>query len=350
MTDIFEPSMMTTGIGSVPLTDPDAGAAFVLDADVSIPFWPQLPKRCFREQIIPQYAHALPCVTIDDNAERVTFDTADKQNQLQAFYEAYLSEELEPFALCPDSAAGFEAIIRQAGQRTWPIVKGHAIGPITLAVGIANADKQPLYSDVELRDAAVKMLTRNVQWQIEQLTPLATDRVLMFLDEPALAAYGSSTYLFISEQDVREMLGEIFDAIRAAGGITAIHVCGNSDWGVVIRSGVDVVNFDAHQFGTTIAMYADDVRALFDRGGSIAWGIVPTTPEIVNETVDSLSRRLDECFASLEAKGFDRDLLRRRAILTPSCGVGTLTPDEGRKVFELLRGLRETLSENNQCI
>ncbi len=43
MTDIFEPSMMTTGIGSVPLADPDDGAAFVLDADVSIPFWPQLP-------------------------------------------------------------------------------------------------------------------------------------------------------------------------------------------------------------------------------------------------------------------------------------------------------------------
>jgi len=112
---------------------------------------------------------------------------------------------------------------------------------------------------------------------------------------------------------------------------------------MVIRSGVDVVNFDAHQFGTTISLYADDVRALFDRGGSIAWGIVPTTGAITNETVDSLTRRLDECFASLEAKGFDRDLLRQRAILTPSCGVGTLAPDQGRKVFELLAGLRDSL-------
>jgi hypothetical protein len=345
MTDIFEPSMITTGIGSVPLSDPDAGAAFVLDADVSIPFWPQLPKRSFREQIIPQYSHALPCVTIDDDAELVTFDTTNKMEQLQAFYEAYLSEDLEPFALSPDSAAGFDAMIRQASGRTWPIVKGHAVGPITLAVGIANAEKQPLYSDVELRDAAVKMLTRNAQWQIEKLKPLTTTgRVLMFMDEPALAAYGSSTYLFISEQDVREMLGEIFDAIRAAGGISAVHVCGNSDWGVVIRSGVDVVNFDAHQFGTTVALYADDVHALFDRGGSIAWGIVPTKAEVVNETVDTLSRRLDECFASLEAKGFDRDLLRRRAILTPSCGVGTLTENQARKVFELLRQLREKLA------
>jgi len=344
MTDVFEPSLMTTGIGSVPLADPDAGAAFVLDAGVSIPFWPQLPKRGFREQIIPQYAATMPCVTIDDDEQRVTFDTADKQTQLQAFYEAYLSEDIEPFALTSESAAGFGALLRQAAGRTWPIVKGHVVGPITFAVGIADADKRLLYSDAQLRDAAVKMLTRNAQWQIEHLSTLASGRVLVFLDEPVLAAYGSSTYLYISEQDVCEMLGEIFDAIRAAGGIAGIHVCGNSDWGVVIRSGVDVVNFDAHQYGTRISLYADDVRALFDRGGSIAWGIVPTTGDVANETVESLSRRLDECFASLEAKGFDRDLLRRRAILTPSCGVGTLTPDQGRKVFELLRGLRDSLA------
>ncbi|MDP6046126.1 MAG: hypothetical protein QGG25_11000, partial [Phycisphaerae bacterium] len=156
MTSIFEPSLITTGIGSVPLADPDAGAAFVLDADVSIPFWPQLPKRGFREQIIPQYAHAMPCVTIDDNEELVTLDIADKQNQLQAFYEAYLSEELEPFALSPESAAGFDAMVSQSAGRTWPIVKGHTVGPISFTVGIHNTDKQPLYSDPELRDAAVK--------------------------------------------------------------------------------------------------------------------------------------------------------------------------------------------------
>ena len=274
----------------------------------------------------------------------VTFDPADKQNQLQAFYEAYLSEELEPFALSPESAAGFDAFLRQASGRAWPIVKGHVVGPISLSVGILNEDKQPLYSDPELRDAAVKVLTRNAQWQIEKLSELATDRVLMFLDEPALAAYGSSTYLFISEQDVADMLGEVFEAVRAAGGISAIHVCGNSDWGVMIRSGVDVVNFDAHQFGTTIALYADDVRTLLDRGGSIAWGIVPTDVSIMDETVQSLSRRLDECFASLEAKGFDRDLLRSRALLTPACGVGTLSPHQGARVFQLLRELRDSLT------
>ncbi|MCP4377333.1 MAG: hypothetical protein GY794_14295 [bacterium] len=344
MSDVFEPSLMTTGIGSIPLADPDAAVEFVLEADVSIPFWPQLPKRCFDEHMIPQYAKSMPCVTIDHEQQRSEFDPSDKLTQLQQFYEAYLSEDLEPFALSEQSAAGFGAMLRQADGRTWPIVKGHIVGPITFATGVADANKQPLYSDTELRDAAVKVLTRNAQWQMEKLSPLATDRVLIFVDEPAMAAYGSSTYLYISEQDVCEMLGEIFDAIRAAGGISGIHVCGNSDWGVVIRSGVDVINFDAYQYGTTVSLYADDVRTLFDRGGSIAWGIVPTTDDVENATLESLSHRLEECFASLEAKGFDRDLLRRRAILTPSCGVGSLTPDKAKKAFTLLRELRESLT------
>ena len=57
MTDVFEPSLMTTGIGSVPLADPDDGAAFVLDAGVSIPFWPYGPKiqpgcrSCFQKSL-----------------------------------------------------------------------------------------------------------------------------------------------------------------------------------------------------------------------------------------------------------------------------------------------------------
>ncbi len=343
MSDIFEPSGITTGIGSVPLADPDAAASFVIDSGVSIPFWPQLPRRCFREQIIPQYAHTMPCVTIDDNEEIVTFDASNKMEQLQGFYEAYLSEDLQPFALDDASAAGFTAMIRQAAGRTWPIVKGHTVGPISFTIGIHNADTQPIYSDPELRDAAVKMLTRNALWQMEQLAPLATDRVLMFLDEPALAAYGSSTYLYISAQDVADMLGEVFDAIRAAGGIAGVHVCGNSDWGVIIRSKPDVVNFDAYQFGTAISLYADDVAALFDRGGSIAWGIVPTSVDVINETVESLTHRFDECLASLEAKGLDGDLLHRRAILTPACGTGTLSENQARKVFQLLEGLRESM-------
>jgi len=343
MADLFHAPLATTGIGSLPFTDAEEAAAFVLDADLSVPFWPQLPRRGFLEQMIPQYSEAMPCVRVEPDEGRIVCDPTDKHRHLEPFYEAFLSEELAGFALSQRAAAGFHAFERVAAGRTWPVVKGQVTGPITFCTGIADADKRPLYSDAELREAAVKLLARKAQWQIERLRALASERVLIFVDEPVLAAYGSSAYLGISEEDVCELEGEVFAAIRQAGGIGGIHVCGNSDWGVVIRTGVDVLNFDAYQYGPTLALYPDDVRALLERGGSIAWGVVPTTGAIATETADSLAARLDACLDPLVAKGLSGDLLRERSLLTPSCGAGNMPPEHARRVFDLLGELRRKL-------
>ena len=294
--------------------------------------------------MVPQYAEAMPCVRRADGEGGLLLDTAEKYAHLERFYEAFLSEELNHFALSEQAAAGFYAFGRAAAGRTWPIVKGQITGPITFATSIADAEKSTLYADADLRDAAVKLLTRKAQWQIERLKPFATDKVLIFVDEPVLAAYGSSAYLGISEQDVWDMEGEVFAAVAAAGGMTGIHVCGNSDWGVVCRTGVDVVNFDAYQYGSTISLYPAEVGELLGRGGRIAWGIVPTSKAAHTETPDALARRFEDCLDALAAKGFDMDLLRERSLLTPSCGTGSIEPDDARRVFELLRQLRAKLT------
>jgi len=117
-------------------------------------------------------------------------------------------------------------------------------------------------------------------------------------------------------------------------------VCGNSDWGMVIRSGVQIVNFDAYQYGPTLALYPEDVHALLDRGGRIAWGIVPTTHHISAATTDALLARLEECFRALAAKGVPENVLWDRSILTPSCGTGGLSEAHACRVFELLEELR----------
>jgi hypothetical protein len=94
-----------------------------------------------------------------------------------------------------------------------------------------------------------------------------------------------------------------------------------------------------------ITLYPDELRAFFDRGGSLGWGIVPTlNPQAAaTETVETLLARFDAGVARLEAKGFARDLLLRRALTTPSCGAGTLTPALAERVLGLLRDLAITL-------
>lgn len=343
MSSPYKPCVSTTGIGSVPFTDPEEAVKFLLESDLSIPFWPQLPKRCFAEEMIPQYCTGVPCVRFDTDRRIVSFDNAGKSEELETFYQRFLEEDPAPFALSSDNAAGFTAFEQQVPSRKWPVVKGQITGPITMTTGIYDSAHAPLFIDADLRDAVVKALVRNVQWQIGRLKQFASGQVLMFVDEPVLAAFGSSAYVYLSEADVKVMLGEVFEAINGAGGITGIHVCGNCDWGVVVRSGVQVINFDAYQYGSSISLYADDVRAFFERGGSVAWGIVPTTNVVARETVDSLVERLSQCFAALEKKGFPADLIRERAILTPSCGAGSLPAAEARHVFSLLRGVRDSI-------
>ena len=54
--------------------------------------------------------------------------------------------------------------------------------------------------------------------------------------------------------------------------------------------------------------------------------------------------RFEECVAALAAKGFDTDELRDAALLTPSCGTGSLDEAAARRVFELLRDVRQHLA------
>ena len=343
MSDSFLPSYATTGIGSLPFTDPGEAVEFLMDAELTAPFWPQLPRRSWLESMVPQYSEGMPCVRMDRGAETLALDETDRQRQMQDFYEKYLAGDDEAFAVSEDVSAGFYEFERRAEGRTWPVVKGQVTGPVTFTTSIKGEDKRPLYGDSELRDAAVKLLAAKARWQVERLEPFAENGVLIFLDEPVMAAYGTSAYAGVREEDVHEMMQPIFEAIREAGGVPGMHVCGNSDWGVVLRSGVGMVNFEAYEHGDTLALYPDDVRELLDRDGYIAWGIVPTSVDVRDETAESLVERLDERIDTLADKGFSREKLVERSVLTPSCGTGSMQVEDTKTVFRLLRETQRLL-------
>lgn len=333
----FTPDMITTGIGSVPFTDPDEAALYILNAETGIPFWPQLPKRTFYENMIPQYSEEMPCVITDLEQDRVFIDTSNRPDELARFYGKYLEEDPSLFPLSARTAQGFHSFEKHAEGRTWPWVKGQVTGPVTFTTGIFNEQKQPLFSDPELRDAALKLIGRNAQWQANRLKRFASEGVIIFVDEPVLAAYGTSSYMYLSEQIVTDMLNEVFGCISEMDAVSGIHVCGNSDWSMVAGTDVSILNFDAYQYGSTISLYPEKVRAFLERGGCIAWGIVPTTQEIHKENTASLVQRLSDSLKTLEDKGVPADLIRHRSLLTPSCGAGSLNEEEAKKVFTLLR-------------
>jgi hypothetical protein len=198
-----------------------------------------------------------------------------------------------------------------------------------------DENKRALYYNEEFRDVIVKALAMKCRWQIQRLRPYAED-ILCTVDEPILAGFGSSTYVSVQRDDVVAMLAEMIDAIHADDAIAGIHCCGNTEWSILMDAGVDVVSFDAFEFGETIAIYPDHVKRHLEEGKALAWGIVPTSAALGEQTVDTLIARYEALVDHLvDRTGVDRRLVREQTLLTGSCGTGAMQPADAERVFEL---------------
>lgn len=328
-------SFSTTGIGSMPHPHAEEACKIIFEC-VDIPFWPQLPKRSFLESMIPQYSEGLPFVRVEAGGIHVE---KTKDEAIESFYEAI--EKKAGFPISEEYARGFYAFldILEQNRQKWGVVKGHITGPLTFTLGLTDNQKRPIYFDEEMRELVLHLLKGKMRWQIERLQPFA-EKVTMFIDEPVLSALGTSTYIGVDKAQVSRLLRELVSFIKDSGSISGIHCCGNTDWSVVLSSGLDILSFDAYLFGDTLSIYPEEIRAFLSNGGFIAWGIVPTGEAIKKVTLEELIERLQQRFLSLERLGVPGDTLRRQALLTPSCGTGSMEIDDAMRVFLLLRDLR----------
>ena len=347
----FTAAMHPMLIGSMPLEDHSAALDLVLGCCPKIPNWVQLPAFTI-EQMIPQFLAGMP--GLRRAGERQFIDLADPafDTELLAFYEDYLAAAEAPdicdtrFALSPEVAGGFFTLRRylDSPRADLVAVKGQVTGPVTFATGVKDGEGRAIFYDDRARDTAVKLLALNARWQVQQLAR-ADAPVIIFIDEPAMAGFGSSELISISTEQIHTCLTEIVDTVHAAGGLAGIHVCANTDWSLVLGAGVDIVNFDAYNYFEKFALYAEDVRRFIDAGGIVAWGIVPTAnPEDIDrETVERLYERWQRYLAALEAIGISRPRLQRQSLITPSCGMGSLDIERVHHILKLTRGLSDRL-------
>ena len=347
----FQPKCMATAIGSMPHSDPERALDVIFDALPEAPIWPQLSRLGLREQMEIQYSEGLPRAVIDEAKGRMFIDTSgDYSDDLARFYEGYLAAEdggdCSAGAISPAFAAGIPVLERrlQALGRRLPCVKCQTTGPISFALTIVDENKRAIYYNEEFLDAVVKGLLLKCRWQIQKLRPYA-ERVLCFIDEPILAAFGSSTYVSVQRADVIARLGEVIAAVHQEGAIAGVHCCGNTDWSLLVDADADIISFDAYEFGETIALYPEHLRRhLGERGKTIAWGIVPTKPAVREETVPSLIDRFEQRTEHLaKHSGVDTNTIAKQALITPSCGTGSMEVAAAERVFKLLGELSPAL-------
>ncbi|MCI5121321.1 MAG: hypothetical protein D3908_09075, partial [Candidatus Electrothrix sp. AUS4] len=168
---------------------------------------------------------------------------------------------------------------------------------------------------------------------------------IMFIDEPALAGLGSSAFISVSNTEIKEMLNEVVDAIHQAGGRAGIHVCANTEWGLLLDSEIDILSFDAYSFFDKLAALTDQVHAYLDRGGILAWGGIPTGKpyDIEKESERSLTMLWEHQVRKLVRPDRDQADLLRQMLITPSCGTGSLRLEYAEKVLQLTKDVSANL-------
>jgi hypothetical protein len=334
---------MTTIIGSVPMTDPKKATALITRYLKDIPTWPQLPRRTFHENMYVQYSEGFPGATLDEENQRFYIDTSkDYSPALETLYLAYMNNDPGRYTTGEDYAAGLYELLSR-NDLSPKLVKGCVTGPFSWGLTVTDQNKRSILFDDMLGDAVPKFLKLKAACQEQQLAKISKNTI-MFVDEPYMSSYGSSMAAgpFSQPEKVIELLNEVFDGIS---GYKGIHCCGNTDWQLLLKTKVDILNFDAYSYVESLALYPIEVRDFIKRGGCLAWGIVPQFSEpLGKENLASLRDRLEEGMALFTRNGLSiRDVVKH-SLLLPCCGLNPLAnEEEAERALQLLTELSETM-------
>lgn len=337
----FRGDFLATAIGSLPHQDVGRACDAILRYLPAIPFWPQLPRLGPLENMYIQFCSEFPGVQFEDGV--VYGDTQLAiESGLEGLYENYLTGDTSAYGLSDKTAAGFSAMLgRLRRNARSPIValKGQVTGPISQCLQMTDRSRRPVLYDDVLADAVAKHLRLVAAEQERQLAEVAATTV-MFVDEPYLQAIGSAFIQLSADQVVRSLE----EVLGGLSGLKGIHVCANTDWGLLMSTSVDIINFDALRYGDSLALYAEQVGAFIRRGGLIAWGIVPNDEGgLAGASPSGLAELLLGYLQALVSKGLVMDDLVHASLVTPTCGLAPASEATADAALALLADLSKQL-------
>lgn len=341
----FKTKFPITCTGSLPLIDEKKACELIFSKFNEIPFWPQLPKKSFFENMYTQFSENLPGVVIDENKRSIYVDTKNIDEKIEKVFNEYLNANVDYFAITKKYASGFHEFIKKAKEnknKNWQFVKGHITGPVSFGLTVTDENKRALFYNKTYKELLVKFLSMKAACQIRELKKVF-DKVIIFIDEPYLVSIGSS-FVSINEKEVFDDLNEIVGVIHNEGASAGVHCCGNTNWGLLLKTNLDIINFDAYNFIKSIGLYPEELKLFLKNSGSLAFGLVPNQLDLAGKTnPENLADIFKSSLNELSEKGIQRNKLIETSILTPSCGLGSEEAGSIDKIFDLLFKTKELL-------
>jgi hypothetical protein len=343
----MEEKILTTGIGSVPFLDCKATCGKILETFPLMPFWPQMVRLGPKERMLNQFLEGLNFLRMDENGDLKIVKKIERESALAEFYEHVISEDLAHFAISEESAVGLYELVRflvaKGDNISSGFVKGQVVGPFTLAISATDEEGIAAVNDPDIFEAILVAIEKKAVWQIDFLSRTLR-KVVLFLDEPSLSGYGSAFSTINADKLVGSITQLISNIEQNRDVLIGIHCCGNTDWGLLLRTGIDIISLDSYGFSENFFLYPKEIKHFIEKGGMIAWGLVPTSDAINKIDLNLLKNAIRSYIDYWEGLGFEAKYFWEKSIFTPSCGMGSLNDKEASMVFEFMSGLQNLIS------
>jgi hypothetical protein len=206
---------------------------------------------------------------------------------------------------------------------------------------VIDQDDRPIIFDDTVRPFMLEFMAKRVNVQLNRLKQM-NENAFMFVDEPGLQFLFSAMSGY-GDVKAKTDLEAFFDMIERPRGI---HLCGNPDWDFLLNQDLDILSLDVYTNKQVFPTYVKSIKRFLDRGGILAWGIVPTNFEpFESENLASLAEQLESVWSQLAGKGIDMDQMLSQSLISPAtCCL--VNPDKEKTVekgFAMVKKLSEQL-------
>ncbi len=331
-------NLLTTAMAVMPHTDVDRALETALSMD--IPFWPQLPRLNYHEDMYVQAAEHFPGILLNMEKRTLRFSMEKFLSELEDIMNRFDSPEI--FDISKTFSAVYHRFL-DLDLSDRPAIRGQLEGPISFGFNVADENDRPILFDDTVRPFLFEFMARRVNVQLARLKEKNAN-AFMYIDEPGLQFLFSamSGYGDIQAKTDMEMFFSLIDRPRG------IHLCGNPDWDFLLNLDMEILSLDLYTNHDVFSSYAPAIKRFLEKGGVLSWGIVPTNIEpFEKESMDSLEGLLTQSWQKLWDKGIDRDLMLDRSLLSPAtcCLVNPDIEKTVEKGFETTRRLSARLRE-----
>lgn len=263
----------------------DVEKALKLALGLDIPFWPQLPKISFYEDMYAQSSQNFPGIVLDIPGQQITLDSQRFEEELESY--SHQIDNPQFFALTPEYSAIYHRFL-EADLSGYSAIRGQLTGPVSFGFRVVDENSRPIIYDDTIRTILYDFIQKKASSLLQQLRT-KNKNAFLWLDEPGLGWVFSGTTGY-NDIQAKEDYNAFLQGIEEP---RALHLCANVNLAYLLGLGIDILSFDAYQIEHMPKGYAADVAGFLEKGGVISWGIVPTDSDnLAKETPDTLAEKL----------------------------------------------------------